>query len=685
MENEGLDLSLCFVPQWSPFQPPLSLPSLAAWVRREGYSCNIFDENVAFYDFLLSEQAVSLLAKSIQNPRSNSASFRAAVEALSCWQEFRADVRELLKWQGADHVNVASERDIFLRDHYRAIKSLETYLRFFSTVAGDFTISPYEFNLNKHRLTRSDIDAFLASPSPVLSAFAKAAASRATTSLPRIVGLSCIGQEQLPFTLLIGKEIKASSGALVVVGGTVFSRLAERGAIPLEWFGQYFDVIVRNEGEKPLVDLLTITDWSPDSLRWIAGVVYANEGEVHSTKPPIPLRPHEIPIPDFDGLPLAQYLTGRITLPVLSSRGCYWGKCEFCHHGMVYGEKYEAYNEFNVEAAIKHLSARYGTSYFAFNDEAIPPKIFRRLGENWIKGANCYFTGLIKFEKYFQESDFRKAFDIGFRTLYVGLESASERVLNLMRKNTSQGVMVKNLQDAHRAGIWVHCFLFFGFPGEQHSDAVETIAFIKANASVIGSYGAGTFSLEHNAPIMSRLSSHGVKIVPLAPDEIDIYYDYEVADGLNRNEALQYVETLSKAVADVRKFRVSGWIPREHLLVLRSFFSEEELLDRCSELAELGDVGVFSDVRSEWSKTRVQADGAFRVINRLNSAVIDVKGASAEIIEHGLIGGVSARDVCLILPWVARGLGSGKTTNAGGDSSSFEHNPGKGDLAQSFA
>src|SRR5438034_7976019 len=105
------------------------------------------------------------------------------------------------------------------------------------------------------------------------------------------------------------------------------------------------------------------------------------------------------------------------------------------------------------------------------------------------------FTGLIKFEPFYTRGDFVGLHRVGFRSLYVGLESASERVLALMKKNCKRSTILANLTDAKEAGIWMHCFLFFGFPGETESEARETYDFVLDHADIIGSFGAGTFSL----------------------------------------------------------------------------------------------------------------------------------------------------------------------------------------------
>lgn len=652
------DVALCAVPQWSPFQPPLSLPSLAAWLRRKHYRCDMLDENLEFYDFLFSDRAVSALKHDLSSMGSLSPRIEAAIDALECWPDFRRDLDTLRAWNSRQQIELEMRKGEFARDTYRAIRSLDTYLRFVSVISKDFVITPYDFKLKGRGLNREDIESFLTSLPSVISTFAEESASRVVRANPRVVGLSCIGQEQFLFALLLGAEIKKRSASPVVIGGTVFSRLAERGVIPVDWFGAYFDIIVRNEGEIPLTRLVALSEWAPADLEDVPGILYASDGEVITNKSSMPLQSSDIPIPDFDGLPLDRYLTGKVVLPILSSRGCYWGKCEFCHHGMVYGEKYQAYSPSRVRDIVDSLAAKHAVHYFSFNDEALPPSLLRRVSTEWDRPIQVYFTGLIKFENFFELRDFQQAFYMGFRALFVGLESASERVLALMRKNTSLEVMIRNLADATEAGISMHCFLFFGFPGEQHEDAIETINFIKDHADIIGSYGAGVFSLEHNAPIMRRLADHGVTLVPLADDELDIYYRYSVSSGISQEKAFHYVDQLVEDTSFVKKFRVSSWIPREYLLVLRSLFNEQDLVEQCERLTSTRDIGIFDSAREEWSFS-AQPDGKpIRLINRLNSSILEVQGDTWDILKQGFIDGISARELCEELPWVEVGMAS---------------------------
>ncbi len=618
------DITLVFPPQWSPFQPALALPSLKAWLERAGHNVRVIDANIAFYEWLLSDDCVARLRGTLD---AASASTRDAYETfLGAAAAFRETILRVRRWQ-ALKTQRTERLEAYVAETYMSSRALDTYLHYVSHIAGGFKLSPYNFSIPGNSLRVADIESFLADPPPLLMAFVALEIERILADRPRFVGLSCIGQEQLLFTLLFAQQLKKRTSAPIIVGGTIFSRIFERGRLPAQWF-RYVDIFVRNEGELPLEGILGLDplDLSAGIAR-VPGVIYLRDGMPTSTAPAAPLKPDVIPVPDFDELPLESYLVGEITLPILASRGCYWGKCEFCHHGMVYGEKYSASSLDGIVASLDELEAKYGITSFAFNDEAVPPKVFRGLSSLLAQNRPRHFdfTGLLKFENYFQSEDFRNAREAGFRSLYIGLESASERVLDLMQKRSTSAVMVRNLADATAADIWTHCFVFFGFPGETEADAEETVSFLMNNSGIIGSFGAGTFSLEHNAPIMRRLAEFGVSVREAHADSIDVYYDYDVDRGIGPKRAIRWMEQLNDRSDGIPSYRAINWIPREHLLGLLSAGTVADLKRISIGCVDEGDAPLAMPL-STFTIDRKSAGHGRIVMNMLNGRTFALKG-----------------------------------------------------------
>jgi anaerobic magnesium-protoporphyrin IX monomethyl ester cyclase len=626
------DIAIVFPPQWSPFQPPLSLPSLAAWLRRDGFSVHALDANIDFYHWLYGDTCVSYckeLTSCTSLSTAETVAYRAVLDAS---HDFAADILRLQH----DDVLRTKTCDEVIKDHFVAINSMEIFLDAISTLAGQFTISPFTFTTAAGDYNSVALQKLVEDPPPLLAMFVdEYLVTRVAPLAPKCLGLSCIGQEQLFFSLLFGKRAKQLLKIPVIVGGTIFSRIFERGAIPIYWLQRYFDVVVRNEGEKPAASLLANLVEGRSLTENVPGIVYLDGQLIGAAAPCAPLKPSELPVPDFVGLPLDRYITSQLSLPLLSSRGCYWGKCEFCHHGMVYGEKYGAYEAAAVLATVEHYAQRYHATHFAFNDEAIPPKIARAIGRIFPDTATSSwaFTGLIKFEKFFEKRDFINLRRIGFRSLYVGLESASERVLGLMRKPNRKSTIVQNLTDATEAGIWMHCFLFFGFPGESEDDAKETYDFILENENIIGSFGCGTFSLEHNAPIFRHLKSFPVELEPSSKSSVNVYYKYKVLEGISAERAEELATLLNREARKRPKYFSAAWIPREHLLSLLAPMSPEQLLSAGNSLRSSGAVPGTASTREIFSLVPGERDGGIIAVNRSNQRVFRIEGASATLLK----------------------------------------------------
>jgi anaerobic magnesium-protoporphyrin IX monomethyl ester cyclase len=635
-ESDGVDpmtdLVLLFPPQWSPFQPALSLPSLSAWLKRAGFTVASLDLNVLFYHWLLSDQAASALADQAKDREWNDPVREAYVATFRSVGTFRNDIASLRQAPSG-----AESPQEYVTRNYLAIKSLETYLLAVSTVSKSFTISPYEFRLSSGNLNSHDLEAQVASPPPLIEQFLRSVVEEHVLPLRAgAIGISCIGQEQLYFTLLLGRIIKALSNAPVLVGGTIFSRIFERGVLHSSWFGRYFDLIVRNEGEKPTEQVLANIAAGRPLGDGAPGLVRLDGSQIVSSPPCAALGVTELPVPDFDDLPLTQYISTEVTLPLLSARGCYWGKCEFCHHGMVYGEKYAPYAVERVLDTVSSLAARYQVRHFAFNDEALPPKTARAIGRIFPphRDSGWTFTGLIKFEPFYTREDFAGMQHVGFRSLYVGLESASERVLERMKKNCKRTTVLANLTHATEAGIWMHCFLFFGFPGETESEARETYDFVLNHPDIIGSFGAGTFSLEHNAPIFYHYQDLGVTLRVLRKSDVDVYYDYNVAGGISADRALQWQQQLTRATSDVPNYIAAKWVPRELLLCMLSVMTPEELRGIGLTLRDAGGIPCEAPLSAVTSRTKRRTeDGSRLVINRLNGRALILNGTAARLFD----------------------------------------------------
>jgi len=93
-----------------------------------------------------------------------------------------------------------------------------------------------------------------------------------------------------------------------------------------------------------------------------------------------------LPAPDFDGLPTAMYFAPKLVIPYDPTRGCYWGKCTFCHYGLDgLAEVRGRYRRVSRARARRHRGAPARAlreaRYFYFSQDSVAPKTIVKLAQ----------------------------------------------------------------------------------------------------------------------------------------------------------------------------------------------------------------------------------------------------------------------------------------------------------------
>ena len=366
---------------------------------------------------------------------------------------------------------------------------------------------------------------------------------------PDVVGISIPSLPQMLPGLTLGYLLKDRGlKCHITIGGPHISMLRE--ALPeVPAIFQLFDSAVVFDGEVPLLQL-TQAVANQEDLSQIPNLIYNDGGTICVTDRKTPEKIKDLPLPDFHGLPLDRYLAPALVLPLMTARGCYFGKCAFCNVG--YGEP-ETFSQLRAEHLadqMQTLADTYGTRHIFFSDEAITPRNLRDLKPTLeARGNPVHWGGCVRFEKVITQDLLQMAYDAGCRMILFGLETASEAMVEKMIKGTQLPHMDRILEESTAVGIWNHTFFFFGFPGETINDAQETVNFLYRHKAHINSAAMGTFLLERYAPAHRFPDTFGIKRVICPPEkDLAIYYDYEVTEGMDEQMAElvmdRFLETL---------------------------------------------------------------------------------------------------------------------------------------------
>jgi anaerobic magnesium-protoporphyrin IX monomethyl ester cyclase len=355
---------------------------------------------------------------------------------------------------------------------------------------------------------------------------------------PDLVGISIPSMAQLLPGLTIAALIKERGlPCHVVVGGPHITMLRERLARSPELF-QLIDSAVVFDGEVPLLRLCEALAAGGD-LAAVPNLIFRDGETIRVTERKAPEKIGGLPLPDFDGLPLGRYLAPRLALPLLTARGCYYGKCAFCNVGYGEAESFSLMRSEILAEQMETLRRKYGAEEIFFSDEALTPRTLRELSTILKRdGSPLLWGGCARFERPITGDLLRLMHEGGCRMILFGLESASEAIMQRMQKGTQLEHMHRILRESAEAGIWNHTFFFFGFPGETLDDAQQTVNFLYEHKLHLNSAGFGTFLLELDAPAHRFPASFGVSRVIERPEQdLAIYFEYEAAEGMDAKMA----------------------------------------------------------------------------------------------------------------------------------------------------
>lgn len=198
-----------------------------------------------------------------------------------------------------------------------------------------------------------------------------------------------------------------------------------------------------------------------------------------------------VPYPDFSDFPWSAY-PNRI-IPVITGRGCGWGACTFCSDvTSTAGRTYRSRSPENVLDELASHYRRYRASRFVFTDLKLNSNanMWRSLiagmqdsvpGAQWIAAVHVGSeadTGL-------SEPELRAAAASGCVRLSTGLESGSQRIIDLMKKGTQLDAVSAFLHNASAAGISCRCTMILGYPGETAADVHASAEFLERHVDVI--------------------------------------------------------------------------------------------------------------------------------------------------------------------------------------------------------
>ncbi len=511
-----MKIALIYPPTCDPTAPYLSLPTLTGYLRAQGAEVWPIDANVEAYSRLLSRETLTVLADRVERrwsklKRKSALNHAEQLAGAVLW-EARKDARSA---PGAIDDAVAVLRDrsgerFFNPPRYEAaIATVESALRLLSAAYAplslDFTAYRTPFSL----LTIREIEEDARPERDPFHEYFQDLCTNLAAERVGLVGLSVAfpGQVQPAYALAFMIR-RLLPGVHVTVGGPAMTQilLRLRGKF-LPWALKPFHSAILYEGESALLELVRAVERGEGP----AGILRGTETTDLAT----------LPAPDFAGLPLEKYFSPAPVLPYDPTRGCYWGKCAFCHYGLAECGT-ARYRERPVEQAAEHirlLAERYGCMLFHLSQDSLSPKTARRLAEalkstfNPASGERppVRWATDMRPEPVLDAECCRTLAEGGALGVALGVESAAPRVLRLIHKGLTVRDATRAVKNLAAAGIAVEAMCFTDFPGETVREALMTTQFIEELREDIALFICGEFSLVAGARVAKHPGEYGIR------------------------------------------------------------------------------------------------------------------------------------------------------------------------------
>ncbi len=613
---------LIFPPQWIPTQPYLSLPSLTAFLKAHNCDVEQKDVNVSFYDYLLSKNGLTPFYE-----RAN-----LKFQELESRKELPAELKKKYSLLGGsimagkytlDRVDEAKgilkDKDKFydFNELNDAFRILEIGLKLASVAYYPTNLTFHAYDMSHSCRVSQDVLASVndREENLFIDYFEKKTVPEILEKKPGLVGISIINTSQLIPGLTLANLIKKADEKIHInIGGSVFTRLINEISHN-EGLFSVVDSIIVHEGETALLGLIKHMENGFD-IENVPNLIYKKEDRIRMNKlSPAGEDINSLPTPDFDGFPLELYLSPQLILPLLSSRGCYWGRCTFCDHSFGYSGKYRPRNVDLLYNDLDTLKNKYGTGFFTFQDEGLSPKLISALSDKIIENdLNISWLADSRFEPAFSEEMTKKLASSGCKMLYFGLESGNERILACMDKGIKKENVRRICKYCSDAGIWTHLFLIFGFPTETPDEAKDTMNFVLANSSIIRSMSFGSFQLTKHSKVYENPEKFGVASIAM-DDKLDIslWYECNVQRGMSKRDTDTVIKTfdalLSKRYKD---FQIWRNLDREHLFL---YISHHKKVTGNVDLVEVMNRAYREKSMKSMGTTDLRNMGSYPVIN----------------------------------------------------------------------
>lgn len=256
-----------------------------------------------------------------------------------------------------------------------------------------------------------------------------------------------------------------------------------------KYFDHGVDYVLIGEAEQTIRELLdALTGRNERPIAEIPGVAYRTPASsvVRGPKREVLRDLDRLPMPARDLVDIEAYRRvwlehhGYFSLNIVTTRGCPF-HCNWCAKP-IYGQVYNSHSPKRIAEEMRHLKETYRPDHIWFCDDIFglkPGWVTELSREVQRLEAVTPFKCLSRSDLLLREETIGALRAAGCRTLWMGAESGSQKILDAMEKGTTVEQIHTATAQLQAAGIRVGFFLQFGYSGEGKEEIAATLRMLK--------------------------------------------------------------------------------------------------------------------------------------------------------------------------------------------------------------
>jgi anaerobic magnesium-protoporphyrin IX monomethyl ester cyclase len=312
---------------------------------------------------------------------------------------------------------------------------------------------------------------------------------------PDVVGLTSVTPT---FTTArkLALEAKRRLSCLVIMGGPHVSALPRS---TLESMPRALDAVILGEGELPMLAVAAEFDaHGKVDFNKVPGAAFIENWKYkENPRPEFIADLDALPYPARDLVDLSLYYPlrwpswSKKSTTLISSRGCP-SQCTFCAN-ISMGRKFRARSPGNVVGEMEYLAREYGLRYFKFCDDcftADPGRVAEICELIISKRLNVAWDAYSRVNTLLDGALIRKMKKAGCVYVFLGIETGSQRILDLMKKGTTLKMAEECCSLLRKHGMAYHASFIVGNEGDTKETVAAAIAFAKKLSPDYTMFGA---------------------------------------------------------------------------------------------------------------------------------------------------------------------------------------------------